>query len=127
MSFPKKGKFFPNDGSRGSAEPPNEERFATEIAAALKRSLGSTHAAIKIAAGWTGANERTAKNWLSARYGPSGAHLVALVRNSDDVLHAFLTMAGRPDLAAAVKLEHIEEVLSALQIAIQNLKAAQSR
>jgi len=121
MSFPKKGKFFPGSGSGNGTQPPNEAFFAAEIAAALKRSLGPTHAAIKIAAGWTGANERTAKNWLSGRYSPSGEHLVALARNSDEVLNAFLTMAGRSDLIAAAKLVHAEEAVSALLAAIQAL------
>lgn len=93
MSFPKKGKFFP--GRDGSGEPAAGVWFAAEIAAALRRAVGSTHAGIKMAAGWTGANERTAKNWFPGRYGPSGEPLVALARNSDEVLNAFLAMAGR--------------------------------
>lgn len=95
--------------------------FATEIAAALKRSLGPTHAAIKTAAGWTGANERTAKNWFSGRYSPNGELLVVLARNSDEVLNAFLAMAGRPDLIAAAKLAHAEEAVSDLLKAIRAL------
>jgi hypothetical protein len=121
MSFPKRGKFFPGNGSNGSAQPPNEACFATEIAAALKRSLGPTHAAVKTAAGWTGANQRTAKNWLSGRYSPSGEHLVSLARNSDEVLNTFLAMAGRPDLIAAAKLAHAEQAVADLLLAIQSL------
>lgn len=121
MSFPKKGKFLPGNGSNGGSQPPNEVGFATEIAAALKRSLGPTHAAIKIAAGWAGANERTAKNWFSGRYSPSGEHLVALARNSDEVLNAFLTMAGRPDMIAAAKLAYAEQAVSDLLVAIRRL------
>lgn len=121
MSFPKKGKFFSGNGSDSGAEPPNQVCVATEIAAALKRSLGPTHAAIKTAAGWTGANERTAKNWFSGRYSPSGEHLVALARNSDEVLNAFLAMAGRPDLIAAAKLAHAEAAVSDLLVAIRSL------
>ena len=76
--------------------------FAEEIAAALHRALGLAPVKVKIAAFWTGANERTAKNWFSGRYGPSDEHLVALARNSDEVLNAFLAMAGRrrPELIA---------------------------
>lgn len=123
MSFPKKGKFFPANGGNGGGVPAHNVEFSAEIAAALKRSLGSTHAAVKTAASWTGANERTAKNWFSGRYGPSGEHLVALARNSDEVLHAFLGMAGRPDLIAAVKLAHVEYAVEDLLATIRMLNS----
>ncbi|WP_083463616.1 hypothetical protein [Prosthecomicrobium hirschii] len=123
MSFPKKGKFFPDGEANGGGSSLKDVRFAGEIAAALKRSLGSTHASVKTAAAWTGANERTAKNWFSGRYGPSGEHLVALARNSDDVLHAFLSMAGRADLIASVKLTHAEHAIEDLLVAIKIIKA----
>jgi selenocysteine lyase/cysteine desulfurase len=121
MSFPKKGKSFPGNGVNGGGSQSSETRFATEIAAALKRSLGSTHAAVKTAAVWTGAHERTAKNWFSGLYGPSGEHLVALARNSDEVLHAFLGMAGRPDLIAVVKLAHLEYAAEDLLATIRQM------
>tara|TARA_R110002124_G_C8922216_1_gene511308 strand:+ start:287 stop:601 length:315 start_codon:yes stop_codon:yes gene_type:complete len=87
MSFPKKGKFFPTKNGyadRGWSE--DESDFAAAIAAALNRSLGPTRAGAKTASAWTGANEKTVKNWFSGRYGPSGQHLVALARHSDEVL-----------------------------------------
>lgn len=125
MSFPKKGKLFPDrrgrGGSGGSRQPPDEGCFAVEIAAALHRALGSTNAGIKTAAAWTGANERTAKNWFSGRYGPSGDHLVALARNSDEVLNAFLSMAGHRELVAATKLLAAEDVLVELLSLIRSL------
>ena len=127
MSFPKKGKFFPGHGSNGGANPPNEACFAAEIAAALQRALGPTHASIKTAAGWTGASERAVKNWFSGCYGPNGNHLVALARNSDEVLNTFLAMAGRPDLVAAAKLVHAEEVLSDALLAVRSLNGTQER
>ncbi len=36
-----------------------------------RRSLGSTGAG-EDSVSWTGANEKTVKNWFSGRYGPSG-------------------------------------------------------
>jgi hypothetical protein len=127
MSFPKKGKFFPGqergNGSNGG-QPPDGTCFAAEIAAALHRALGSAPAKVKIAAGWTGANERTAKNWFSGRYGPSGEHLVALARNSDEVLNAFLAMAGRPEQVAAAKLAEAENVLSNALMAVRSIKGS---
>ena len=97
MSFPKKGKFFPGPNSWTGIGQADDDVFAAQIAAALHRALGSSHAGIKTAAGWTGAHERTAKNWFSGRYGPSGAHLAALAKNSDEVMNAFLMMAARQD------------------------------
>lgn len=101
MSFPNTGKSFPGgngrNGSRG--EDISAASVAEEIAMALCRELGQSGAAIKTAARWTGASERTAKNWFAGRYGPSGEHLVALVRHSDEVLVTLLTLAGRGDLA----------------------------
>jgi hypothetical protein len=124
MSFPKKGKFFPGQNGCNGGGHSDDGFFAAEIAAALNRSLGSTHAGIKTAAGWTGANERTAKNWFSGRYGPSGAHLVALARNSDEVMNAFLMMAARPDLIAATKLAGAEQAISDLLQAVRSLSGS---
>jgi hypothetical protein len=53
---------------------------------------------------WTGANERTVKNWLAGTYGPNGEHLIDLFRNSDEVLEAFLSLAGREQVLAEKKL-----------------------
>ena len=45
--------------------------------------------------GRAGVSARTAKNWLSGTTGPTGTHLVELMRTSDHVLEAVLQMAGR--------------------------------
>jgi hypothetical protein len=42
--------------------------FALEIAAVLERTLRDRNTRIKTVARWTGANERTVKNWLSGQY-----------------------------------------------------------
>ena len=82
MSFPKKGKFFPGEnGYNGKTEQLTNGGFVEEIAAALKRSLGDSRAGVKTVAAWTGANEKTVKNWFSGTYGPSGAHMIALTRH----------------------------------------------
>jgi hypothetical protein len=44
---------------------------------------------------WTGASDRTAKNWLCGCCGPSGDHLIQLARESDIVLATVLGLAGR--------------------------------
>lgn len=75
----------------------------------------------KIVASWTGANEKTVKNWFAGRYGPSGEHLVALARHSDDVLGMFLAMAGREELMAATKLAAAEQAMEELFVAVRRL------
>jgi len=123
MSFPKKGKFFPKEnGYIGHGEAPPVSSFAAEIAFALKRSLGDSRSGAKTVAGWTGANEKTVKNWFSGTYGPSGEHLVALTRHSDEVLVTFLAMAGREDLMIAIKFAAAERAIAELLDAVRRLR-----
>ena len=72
-------------------------------------------------ASWTGANEKTVKNWFAGRYGPSGEHLAVLVQRSDEVLSTFLVMAGREDLMAAVKLAAAEKAIIELLEAVRSI------
>ena len=124
MSFPKKGKFFPKgDGYGGICGDEPENRFAEEIAGALRRSLGDSRAGAKIVASWTGANEKTVKNWFAGRYGPSGNHLVSLARHSDEVLGTFLALSGRQELMVAVKLAAAEHAIEELLVAVRQLGA----
>lgn len=121
MSFPKKGKWFPGGTGHGRGD---DRRIAAEIAAALRRELGHSHAAVKTAARWTDASERTAKNWLNGRYAPSGEHLVALARHSGEVLVAFLVLAGRDEVAAASAAFGVRDRLRAIVDALDCLTEA---
>ena len=94
--LPKKGIVFPNGENLGP--------YPVAIAYALKNQLGTTHQAAKIIMRWTGAGERTVKNWLAGISGPSGQHLVDLLPHSDDVLEVLLLLAGRQQIATAKKL-----------------------
>lgn len=87
MSFPKKGKVFPPCDA--------EQNYVSTISAALRYELGATHQATKTVVRWTGVNERTVKNWIAGTTGPSGEHLVELIRNSEAVFEALLRLAGR--------------------------------
>jgi hypothetical protein len=100
----KKGTVFPNADDLGP--------YSRAIAYALKCELGSTHQAVKIVMGWTGAGERTVKNWLAGISGPSGQHLVDLVRNSDDVLAVLLILAGRHQAMASQRLIDVRNKLA---------------
>jgi membrane protein required for beta-lactamase induction len=86
------------------AAQPTGDCFSITIARALRDELGDSHRAIKTVMAWTGASERTAKNWLGATYSPRGDHLVRLARHSDAVLEVFLTAAGRDSVLDAMRL-----------------------
>ena len=81
------------------------------VAYALRKQLGTTHQAVKIVRRWTGAGERTVKNWLAGISGPSGQHLVDLIRHSDDVLTVLLLLAGRQHTVAAQNLVGVRNKL----------------
>lgn len=102
--LPKKGIVFPNGKNFGP--------YSTTVAYALKSQLGTSHRAVKIIMRWTGAGERTVKNWLAGVSGPNGQHLVELIRHSDEVLDVFLLMAGRQQIAAAKKLIDVRNKLA---------------
>lgn len=115
--FPKMGKTFPDD-DEGKVD---RLKYQMAIAAALKRELGGSHRAIKTVMRWTGVSERTAKNWHAGSHGPSGEHLVELLRNSNEVLAAVLSLAARSELKIGAGLHgtratllQLLEVLDAL-------------
>lgn len=94
-----------------------------EIAAALQRASIESGVQIKTVAGWTGANERTVKNWFSGQYGPSGEHLLTLARHSHEVLKTMLAMMDREDLLVAQEIVEIELRIARLTMLVQELKA----
>ena len=95
--FPKKGNYFPNGTRAGKGT----VSYPAAIAAALRAEVGDSHQAVKSVMRWTGANERTVKNWLAGRRGPRGEHLLALIRHSNVVLEIVLQLAGREQIIAA--------------------------
>jgi hypothetical protein len=115
MSFPKKGKSFPKKGKSfqkpvGAGDSDfslDDHAFAMKIALALKSELKDRNSRAKLVAGWTGANERTVKNWILGRYAPCGRHLVILAKHSDQVLNVVLSMADRQDLLLAGRAEDL--------------------
>jgi hypothetical protein len=98
-------------------------RFANEIAAALQRASVESGLQIKTVAGWTGANERTVKNWFSGQYGPSGEHLLILARHSHEVLKTMLAIMERRDLLVKQEIVEIEQRIARLTVLVQELKA----
>lgn len=102
--LPKKGIVFPDSANLGP--------YPMAIAYALQNQLGTTHQAVKVVMRWTGAGERTVKNWLAGISGPSGPHLVDLIRHSDHVLEVLLILAGRQQIVAAQKLVDLRNKLA---------------
>jgi hypothetical protein len=105
--FPKKGNVFPRP-SDASMLP---SAYRTAIAESLKAELGDTHQAIKKVGRWTGANERTVKNWFAARNSPGGEHLIMLLSRSDGVLDAVLGLAGRRAAIGTARLAAARDAL----------------
>jgi hypothetical protein len=111
MSFSKMGKVLPM--ATGIPAGALRQQYPLIVAGALNDELGDTHRAIKTVIRWTGASERTAKNWLAGTSGPSGEHLIALARNSDEVFEAILLLIGRNSVGP-VEAKTVSELLTAL-------------
>lgn len=109
MSFPKKGKLFPNSSEHlYKADALN---FATVISMALRRAAADRNTTIKTVVNWTGANERTVKNWFNGCCGPSGDHLMTLANQCDEVMDAIIMMTGRRWMLMSVDLVAAEKNL----------------
>jgi len=93
-----------------------------EIQQALRGELGGSGAATKTIMRWTGASDRTARNWMSGAAGPSGYHLICLARESNAVLAAMLAMSGRAELALSADVHAVEVALAKAAGALAVLK-----
>lgn len=95
-----------------------EHDFSKMISIALRNEFGNTRQTVKTIMGWTGASERTVKNWLAATHGPSGEHLVHLAKHSDEIFELFLLMADRKPVLTTVTLirlrSHLEQTIERL-------------
>jgi len=121
--FPKKGKGFPGPGGTRA-----ELDYAASIATALRGELGDSHQAIKTVMRWTGATDRTAKNWVTGIRGPTGEHLISLARHSDAVFEVIIRAAGRESLLIALQLiDAREKLAAALEILDQLVADAPTR
>ncbi len=132
MSFRKKGrkfrpvsgKTFPRASGRVAASYGSE--FRAVIAETLRDTFGGTRMSVKTVMAYTGAGERTVKNWFEGKNGPNGENLVELVRHSDEVLEALLLMAGREDiLAGKLLVDGRDKLIEMLEI-IDHLQTGDS-
>lgn len=90
-----------------------EQDFNLMVAAALRNELGESRRSIKTVMNWTGACERTAKNWLSGGCGPTGYHLVQLAKHSDEIFDLFLVMSDRRPMITTMTLVRLRAHLAA--------------
>ena len=72
--------------------------------APLRNELGDSRRSIKTVMSWTGACERTVKNWLAGTCGPSGIHLVELAKHSDEIFDLFLVVSDRRPVLTTLTL-----------------------
>lgn len=92
--LPKKGrKLHQWNGLAKSAKD-----YAELIAQALRREHGDTHRTVKTIMRWTGASERSVKNWLRGESGPSGYFLMRLCVKSVAVQELVLGLLLEPDM-----------------------------
>ncbi|WP_371420450.1 hypothetical protein [Tardiphaga sp.] len=106
--LPKRGRIFRN----GSGENTPRLVYARAIRQALRSELGPTHQANKRVRQWTGASERTIKNWLNGSSGPRGEHLLLLACHSENVFDVILTLTERDNAVSGVKLHKICDEMS---------------
>ena len=92
--------------------------YRQAISTALPQELGGAGQAAKATMRWTGASERTAKNWISGSYGPTAEHLIELMRHSDTVLNVVLGLSGRPE---AMTMERIQAARDELADVLEEL------
>lgn len=103
--FHKKGNTF----HRKCGERVSAAEYRKAISSALSQELGGAGRAAKSTMRWTGASERTAKNWISGSYGPTGENLIALMKHSDTVFAVVLELAGRSEEISAARLKLVRE------------------
>ena len=121
MSFPKKGNSF-HGGGKGRVPPGHAKTFAGMVSTVLQESVGGRPSAVKLVARWTGAGERTVKNWFAGSCAPKGDHFRELVRHCPEMLDAFLQSAGRHDQVVLVRIGQIETALREALEAVAKLK-----
>ena len=132
MSFRKKGrKFRPVSGKTflklsDKVAGSDGYEIAAVIAETLRETFGGTRMSVKTVMAYTGAGERTVKNWFQGKNGPNGENLVELVRHSDEVLEVFLLMAGREDILSGKLLIDARDKLVEMLEIINQLQAGNS-
>jgi hypothetical protein len=82
------------------------------IGAALREELRQMRRTAKAVVQWTGASERTVKNWLAGKSGPRGPQLICIMRHSPTVLRAVLQLSGRDQIVAGAAIMEARDILA---------------
>lgn len=85
------------------------------IADSLMRSWGNVRSAAKQLARAIDTNERTASNLLEGRNAPSGATLIKLMAEDDQVFEAVLALAGRDPPPSHEQIKAIKAALAIME------------
>ncbi len=111
--LPKKGKELPSVRTRQELA----RDYAQGSASALEEDL-ACGASIKTIMAWTGAGERTVKDWLADSNGPSGLHLEGLLGSFEAVYERLMIRTGRMPIVNRQGLEVLRAQITGLAAAI---------
>lgn len=120
MSVSPKGEELPKKGGKLPAQRMRQEQaqeFTKAISDALKEELGRG-SSIKTIMSWTGAGERTVKEWLAGSNAPRAFQLESLFRSSEAVYQRIMLRTGRQAIVTRHKLETVRGQLSGLAEAL---------
>lgn len=120
MSVPPKGEELPKKGEElpfARTRQEHAQEFAQAIADALKEEL-ARGASIKTIMAWTGAGERTVKEWLAGSNAPRAFQVECLMRSSDLVYERLIIRSGRKPVVNREGLEALRRQLTGVVGAI---------
>jgi hypothetical protein len=120
MSVPPKGEELPKKGEESPSARTRQEQareFAQAVADALKEEV-ARGASIKTIMAWTGAGERTVKEWLAGSNAPRAFQLECLIRSSEVVYERVMIRTGRKPVVNRQRLEAVRGQLTGLAGAI---------
>jgi hypothetical protein len=119
--LPKSGRKLPK-----IRRAPSEAEYAEQISSALRLELGGTAAAVKMIMRWTGASDRSARNWMNGSGSPNGYHLLRLARECNAVFEAMLDLTGHQEARLAVDLHAAEVAIAKAMGAFEILRRQRS-
>ncbi len=120
MSVLAKGEELPKKGGKSPSARIRQEQareFAQVIAHALRDEV-ARGASIKTIMAWTGAGERTVKEWLAGTNAPRAFQLEFLMRSSDLIYARLMARTGRTPVVNREGLEALRGQLTGLLGAI---------
>jgi len=116
--LPKKGRMLhPWNGLAKSAKD-----YADLIADALHQEHGNSHRTVKTIMRWTGASERSVKNWLSGEFGPSGYFLMRLCVKSGAIRDLVVDHLVETDIGSSQSIRRLAGTTKGKPMGTKNAK-----